>query len=184
MNNLAKNPQAARTPEQKDFVQTYGLVSGKTAPVSTGTEVTMPEPEEDKGVEEGLDQAEGILSKIQRFLNLGSNVQNIWNQVSGAALTISGFAVRNRVPISISGILALAIAGPFLFRLYLKSRKNIQNTRKNMKDPEVNKLIKQELGLDVQKLKDSMTDKELKALIQSIEKEETTNPETRRLYDL
>ena len=53
-----------------------------------------------------------------------------------------------------------------------------------MKDPEVNKLIKQELGLDVQKLKDSMTDKELKALIQSIEKEETTNPETRRLYDL
>lgn len=184
LNNLAKNPQAARTPEQKDFVQTYGLVSGKTAPVSTGTEVTMPEPEEDKGVEEGLDQAEDILSQIQRFLNLGSNVQNIWSQVSGAALTISGFAVRNRVPISISGVLALAIAGPFLFRLYLKSRKNIQNTRKNMKDPEVNKLIKQELGLDAKKLKDSMTDKELKALIQSIEKEETRNPETRRLYDL
>lgn len=187
LNNLAKNPQAARTPEQKDFVQSYGLVSGKAASVSTGVEVTMSEPEtesEDDVIEKGLDQGEGILSQIQRFLNLGSNVQNIWSQVSGAALTISGFAVRNRVPISISGVLALAIAGPFLFRLYLKSRKNIQNTRRNMKDPEVNKLIKQELGLDVQKLKDSMTDKELKALIQSIEKEETRNPETRRLYDL
>lgn len=186
LNNLAKNPQAARTPKQKDFVQTYGLVSAKAGPVSTGVEVESPKtetnPDDGLNANNAMNQSEDILNKIQRFLNLGTNAQNIWNQVSGAAVAAAGFTVRNRVPISISGLLALAIAGPFLFRLYL-SRKNTQNTRTNMNDPDNKKLIK-ELGFEVDQLKRNMTDKELKALIQSIEKEETRNPETRRLYDL
>lgn len=183
LNKLAKNPKSAQTDEEKDFVQSYGLVSATAAPVSTGIEVTMPEPEDDFGAEEALKKSEGILNQIQRVLNLGTSAQTIWNTVSNAALAVAGFTVRNRVPISISGLLALAIAGPFLFRLYLKNRRNIQNTRRNMNDPDNKKLIK-ELGFDVDQLKSNMTEKELKALIQSIEKEEVRDPVTRRLYDL
>ena len=184
LNKLAKNPKSAQTDAEKDFVQSYGLVSTTAAPVSTGIEVTMPEPEDDFDGEEVIKKGEGILNQIQRVLNLGTSAQTIWNTVSSAAVTIAGFTVRNRVPISISGVLALAIAGPFLFRLYLKNRKNIQNTRRNMNDVESKKLIQQELGFDVEQLKKNMTDKELKTLIQSIEKEEMRDPTTRRLYDL
>lgn len=185
LNKLAKNPKSSQTDEQKDFVQSYGLVSATAAaPVSTGIEVTMPEPEDDFDGEEVIKKGEGILNQIQRLLNLGTSAQTIWNTVSNAAVAIAGFTVRNRVPLSISGVLALAIAGPFLFRLYLKNRQNIQNTRRNMNDAESKKLIQQELGFDVKELKKNMTDKELKALIQSIEKEEMRDPTTRRLYDL
>lgn len=185
LNKLAKNPKSAQTDEEKDFVQSYGLVSATAAaPVSTGVEVTMPEPEDDFNGEEVIKKGEGILNQIQRVLNLGTSAQTIWNTVSNAAVAIAGFTVRNRVPLSISGVLALAIAGPFLFRLYLKNRQNIQNTRRNMNDAESKKIIQQQLGFDVKELKKSMTDKELKALIQSIEKEEMRDPTTRRLYDL
>ena len=188
LNALVKNPKSAATDNARDFLQSYGVTKTTVRAPNVLGKPEDPQPEDSqqgisKSSDEVLTAGENIMRTINRYLNFGTSVQTLWATVSNAAIAAAGFTVRNRVPISISGLLALAIAGPFLFRLYLKNRRNIQNTRTNMNDPDNKRLIK-ELGFDVDQLKSNMTEKELKAVIQSIEKEEMRDPVTRRLYDL
>ena len=191
LNDLAsKYPEKGKiyTDAEKDFLVSQGIwVAGTDTPESpSGLDViTAPEPDIDSG---GIADPEKIENVITKFINkfkrlqwFSTELSNIWTVTTKAIAPAIGFLIAHKgLTLSLSGALALGIAGPFLYRAYLSNRRNKMNAREASRDRD----LMRKLSAETQTLKASLSDEEIKKLIQELERSEERDPETRRLYDL
>jgi len=108
----------------------------------------------------------------------------IWNTVTAALIAKQGAGFLGLTTLgaglSISALIALGIGGQFAFRKYLKNRKNLRQAREASRDRQ----LMRELGIATEPLKKNASDEELQALIRELERQESRDPQTRKLYDL
>tara|TARA_S200002703_G_scaffold2466_2_gene3854 strand:+ start:29020 stop:30402 length:1383 start_codon:yes stop_codon:yes gene_type:complete len=185
------------SPRLVEILQKYGVM-GYQEPTP---QPTIPDSGDDTGgfgtgtigddITQAGDEIQKNMNVVQRFINLfnstigmGTQLKNIWNTVTAALIAKQGAGFLGLTTLgaglSISALIALGIGGQFAFRKYLKNRKNLRQAREASRDRQ----LMRELGIVTEPLKKNASDEEIQALIRELERQESRDPQTRKLYDL
>ena len=177
-----------------NYLQFYNIMPSASDPKPIDTMPTKPKDTTggfgDIGdiandVNDAANAAQKGVNFITRMTNLGTTIGGMFSATVGALVVknpqgaITGLSTLG-IALPVSVLLALGVGGAFQFRRYLKNRKHQRLARQASRDRQ----LMRELGLETQDLKKNSSDQELQALIGELERFETKDPGTRRLYDI
>ena len=177
-----------------NYLQFYNILPSASDPKPIDTMPTKPKDTTggfgDIGdiasdVNDAANAAQKGVNFITRMTNLGTTIGGMFSATVSALVVknpqgaITGLSTLG-IALPVSVLLALGVGGAFQFRRYLKNRKHQRLARQASRDRQ----LMRELGLETQDLKKNSSDQELQALIGELERFETKDPGTRRLYDI